>query len=95
MKKSFSVKFEGIEYEGEVEIEMSHDANYGADADGNRGISQWFVDELEVLNCYDESGMEIEVDEIPGLEKAVEDFIMDNIDDVMEDDTREVEGYDE
>lgn len=39
---------EEIEYEADVKVTVCHDVNYGADADGNRGVPMTFIDEVNV-----------------------------------------------
>lgn len=36
------------EYEADVEVTIEHDSNYGADADGHRGVPMDFIDEVKV-----------------------------------------------
>ena len=64
MKKKKEKEMEYIKCEecGDVEgieIEVERDSNYGADADGNRGISQLFVDVTVHCGCkYDTADLE-------------------------------------
>lgn len=59
IKKLFEFLFEHETSLGEINIlrvsasaTFTHDPNFGADADGNRGYSMWSIDELDfrVLN---------------------------------------------
>ena len=54
-----------IEFDGhiltvfvEATGDWEYDANYGADADGNRGIAQWFLEGVH-LEVYDSRGNDI------------------------------------
>lgn len=58
-KKSLTLKFMRIEkqgvddeiereYEADVVVDVSFDPNYGADADGHRGILRDFIDGVEI-----------------------------------------------
>jgi hypothetical protein len=55
-------RFEGeVKHDGELFYyvafaEISKDNNYGADADGNRGIVAYFIDDLHIHSVLDESG---------------------------------------
>jgi len=40
-----------IEIKSVVELEMSIDNNYGADADGNRGVRMTFIDDWQILSA--------------------------------------------
>lgn len=39
-----------VTVEVEVEYTVQHDPKYGADADGNRGVDSWWVEDVEVVN---------------------------------------------
>lgn len=44
----------------EVEVYGNFEENYGADSDGNRGISTWFIDDIEYeLPDFDDNGQEL------------------------------------
>lgn len=49
------------EYEITADIDYSHDKNYGADADGNRGVSKWFIEDIIITNITSKSGLDIPV----------------------------------
>ena len=40
-----------IEIKSVVELEKSTDNNYGADADGNRGVRMTFIDDWQVISA--------------------------------------------
>ena len=43
----------------DVEVTTVYDHNYGADADGHRGVRTWWVDDVNILSIYDEKGVKI------------------------------------
>lgn len=46
--------------QAEVEVTMCRDMNYGADADGNRGMRQDFIDGWEIESIFDlDSGEDV------------------------------------
>lgn len=53
------VEYWGEEYECEVEIKSSTDYNYGADADGNRGVPMDFIDSMRCISIFDSEDNEI------------------------------------
>jgi len=53
-----------------VTVEADHEANYGADYDGNRGVSEWFISDHS-WEC-DEELSESEKSEV---DKQVEDLV--------------------
>ena len=47
LNREFTVKLaSGREVTAEVEVKLVHDGNYGADADGNRGMAMDFLDDV-------------------------------------------------
>jgi hypothetical protein len=51
------------DFEAEVELDIVNDSDYGADADGNRGVSISYVDNFEIISVTDEDGKSVEIDE--------------------------------
>ena len=49
---------DSIEFEIEAEYTFAHDSNYGADADGNRGVPMTFLDDYRFY-IYDENGDDV------------------------------------
>ncbi len=47
----WNYKNQTIEIKSVVELEMSIDNNYGADADGNRGVRMTFIDDWQILSA--------------------------------------------
>jgi len=52
-----------------VTVEGSHDPDYGADADGNRGVSMWFIEDHsyeadEELNAEEKKEVDALVDSL-------------------------------
>ena len=48
LSKEFTVVLKsGKTVTAEMESEWSYERNYGADADGNRGVGAWFMDDLD------------------------------------------------
>ena len=53
MSKEKTVIYESTrcrEYIITVNIEWSYDPDFGADADGNRGMATWFLEEFEITD---------------------------------------------
>ena len=53
IRRIITAEVEGKEYECEVDILVVADAQYGADADGNRGMYAEFIEEVEIETIYD------------------------------------------
>ena len=71
MSKSFGkIKVENIEVE--IEIDWIYEANYGADADGRRGMAMWLVDEVD-WHCENEADLDAETKS--EIQNAVDDFV--------------------
>lgn len=43
-------------FEANVQVDYNVDKNYGADADGGRGIEKLFIDNVEIEGLMDEQG---------------------------------------
>ncbi len=56
----------------DLTIVGEYDPNYGADADGNRGSSMWFIEHFSYELQSDE---EIDQEEKEELDEKVEDFV--------------------
>jgi hypothetical protein len=71
--REFTVELKsGKQVTAEVSITFSHDSNYGADADGNRGVPMDFTDDVYVCDTLDkdDEGEELlpeEINEADGL----------------------------
>lgn len=81
-------------YRIDVEVKFVTDPNYGADADGNRGMSMTFLDDWKVLAAEDEDGNVLDVKNLPAeveakLEKEVEKIEAKDDDDGSDCDDRE------
>ncbi len=48
-------------YEANVTVDYDIDQNYGADADGNRGVERLFINEITVQNCIDSKATLVEL----------------------------------
>ena len=60
LNKEFTIELEsGKTATAEVIITATFDTSYGADADGNRGSSGWFIDDIEfaVPETYDDGSL--------------------------------------
>ena len=59
-----------------VSVSGIHEANYGADIDGNRGVSRWFIDDFE----FEASCEDGELDDAEQAEVAekVEELVFDD-----------------
>ena len=73
-----TVDYNGQEFHYIVAASVFVDNNYGADADGNRGISMMFLDEFALKTVFNEKGEDVtekmeSVDDF--LEKVEEDVI--------------------
>lgn len=53
----------GKKCSSDVELVIVHDPNYGADADGNRGIPMDFIEELRVMSLVVD-GVEVDYDSL-------------------------------
>lgn len=42
------VEYEGSKYDADFDVHTVDCDDYGADADGNRGVSEWIIDEIEI-----------------------------------------------
>jgi predicted Ser/Thr protein kinase len=74
------------EYEADVRVVLVTESDYGADADGNRGMSVTFVDDVIIDEVRDIYGKKVSVtDEI---EKVIGDLVED-----MDFDANESEPY--
>jgi len=52
-----------------------YESDYGSDADGNRGISCWFIDDYEfVVPDMDDEGHKLSDEERETLKRLVQDF---------------------
>lgn len=69
--KNIKVYFEyrGDKCEADILVKMYEDPNYGADADGNRGVSMDFVDEVVVIEARTIKG------DVLNLTQELEDLI--------------------
>jgi hypothetical protein len=64
----------------DVTLYIDHDAHYGADADGNRGVDAWFIDDIDYkLPTQDDYGDKLDDKEVVQLVKYIEKEI-DNLD---------------
>lgn len=80
--KTFSVSIEdsqGYEHEIEVSVEADfyYDSSYGADADGNRGIGVWFMDDYRIEEIDGKSLKDHEASFVALVEHAVSNKIDD------------------
>lgn len=53
-----------------MDVEVSHDPNYGADADGRRGVPTDFIEDVTITSVRDSNGKEISI--TPEIRKAVD-----------------------
>lgn len=75
-------------FDVEIVVEKVFDDDYGADADGNRGIGRWFVEDVEVIyvsEVFEDCTEEILCDIIEGygfaeLPVGIQDAINNEID---------------
>ena len=84
MKKivKYRAEYEGVFFTLEVEVEYHIDSNYGADADGQRGIERTFIDDVKIISIsgqIDEYLVVLEfpkTDDFPELiENRVEEYL--------------------
>lgn len=52
----FKVEFEECNYIADADVHWHADYNYGADADGNRGIYKRFIDDVTINSVEGENG---------------------------------------
>lgn len=62
-RQTVKVIWRGMEYCAIVKLFCVSDANYAADADGNRGISKNFIEKIEIEKV--QTVYEDQIDEIP------------------------------
>lgn len=88
MKKSMIVKCEVEVVKNEpqfiqanVTVDYSVDKNYGADADGNRGIEKLFINDVVIHSILDCDGVEIIIpeDRREDIEDAIWSWVWENI----------------
>jgi hypothetical protein len=79
MTKELTVELEsGKTFEIEVTATGVYDSNYGADADGNRGMALWFLDEVAFdLPKTDEDGNILTIDELHELDVKLNKLALD------------------
>ena len=75
--KAFTVELEsGKVVTVEVTASAEFDSSYGADADGNRGMGMYFMDDVEyTLPKVDEKGEALTDDEMDELDNALNEEI--------------------
>jgi hypothetical protein len=56
MIRVVSVEFTEAHFTVFAEVELSYDPAYGADADGQRGIGMWFVEDSRIISVEDSQG---------------------------------------
>ena len=57
-----SVNGERVPVYAEVEVTAFRDSNYGADADGRRGIEAWFIEDMRIISS--------DIDDLPEHNRA-------------------------
>jgi hypothetical protein len=79
--KVYTVHFfaDEMDYYAKVQFDFSYDANYGADADGHRGMGVWLCKGAEVESIKDIFDNNIEEKDLSeeakkDLEKEISDF---------------------
>ena len=72
-KKFEQLKFTylGIEYTTDVAVFMYRDSNYGADADGHRGISMDFIDDIKIEKVRDLIGEDVSEEVWEKMEEGI------------------------
>jgi len=66
---TFYIEYGDHEYEVELSANCIHDSNYGADADGNRGMPMSWVEDIELVSM-DEDALKLS----PEDQKIIEDM---------------------
>jgi len=67
----------GNDYTADLTLEVDVDNNYGADADGNRGMKTMDIINFEINEVYDEKGEIIhdyDTDVVASIERAVDNI---------------------
>lgn len=77
LNKAFTVELEsGKILTVEVTASGYFESDYGADADGNRGVGMWFVDDIEyTLPKVDEKGEVLTDEELDELDEVLNEEI--------------------
>jgi len=76
-----TVKVRGEKYVVSVGLMIIQDPSYGADADGNRGMTMYEIDDFEIINIQDQEQNEIPEDEeiIEAVSSALEALDLDTV----------------
>jgi len=67
-----------VEYKVELDVRIVYDAQYGADADGNRGMPQTFIDDYKIVHVEDSLKREWDLKKLP---EWMDDAINSELDD--------------
>lgn len=77
--KTITIELDDLTVDAVVELSLDRDDNYGCDADGNRGRSVTFIDDINVVeyDAYDQGGNPVELDQHQRkeLDYEVNDYI--------------------
>ena len=66
---TFYIEYGDQEYEVVMSANCVHDSNYGADADGNRGMAMDWVEDIELVSM-DEDALKLPLE----VQKTIEDM---------------------
>lgn len=65
-------------FTAEINIDYHVDPNYGADADGNRGVEVLFINEIKVYSCFDQSSNMVELPLSDKMMDAIWEYCWEN-----------------
>lgn len=77
--KTVTIELEDLTVDAVVELSLDRDDNYGCDADGNRGRSVTFIEDINVVDyqAFDQAGTKVELDEYQRkqLDYEIDDYV--------------------
>lgn len=66
------------QYYSDAEVDYTVDEHYGEDADGNRGVSRYFIEDVRIINVRDDNENDVEI--TPLISQTLNDEIIDRFD---------------
>lgn len=79
--EEITIELDDVDVTLEITVTAYLDEDYGADADGNRGVSKWIVDEISYEGSdgevYSDSGDLLDSDQKKLLDEEISDLVDD------------------
>lgn len=66
------------QYYADVEVDYTIDEHYGEDADGNRGVNKYFIEDIRIINLRNDNDNDVEI--TPLISQTLNDEIIDMFD---------------